>query len=175
MFDLEDIRDALAIGGALIALFVFALLLSMCGGCGPSPRFLPIKLTASPTLSVLLDQAVAVINAEAETQGLPHVVELGLGVWVVEDKSPPGGSGTPFTCGYFDLANNEIGVRLGFGCGGQLQLAIVIHEIGHAAGLGHSTDPGSVMYPSVRQGWTPEQLARSLLAELDALTAERGP
>ncbi len=50
----------------------------------------------------------------------------------------------------------------------------VLHELGHAAGLGHSSDPSAVMYPSYTAGTTRRILSQDDLSGLYAIYGQAG-
>ncbi len=61
--------------------------------------------------------------------------------------------------GHANLGKGVVEVALGgYGCDGTTQLftidtveTIMIHELGHSLGFGHSTDPNNIMYPSIKE------------------------
>jgi len=62
--------------------------------------------------------------------------------------------------GHANLGKGVVEVAIGsYGCDGSFQLFdvdtveyIMTHELGHSISLGHSTNPESVMYPSISKG-----------------------
>lgn len=164
-----DIVDAFTY--SLLIVLLSLSFLGLCG-CGKPPAKIEAGMSA----------AVAAVNGAAiAAGGFPLVAfngttVTGIGVgwrilYVVEDTDRE-------RCGFHSKWTNVIGVRLDpecVGIDGEEITPILIHELGHAMGLQHVFERGkpSIMREAVWPGWTPQEAAESLIAEL--LAHDPGP
>ncbi len=79
--------------------------------------------------------------------------------------------GTPTIGGdaHFDAAEVWADLVLGGPAGSFDYASVVLHELGHALGLGHSADPAAIMFPSIAPGAIKRTLAPDDLAGIRAI------
>lgn len=68
-------------------------------------------------------------------------------------------------CGFFDGLIIQVS-RECVAYGRDASECVIVHEVGHALGIGHSQDQKSVMYPSFQSGRTLKMCADSLAQEM---------
>jgi hypothetical protein len=136
------------------ALLLPALFLVAC-----RPAFL--VLSPEPAMQTIVEETVATVNA---TAGFPllRIAEGGIVVKMVAQVEAG-----PRECGQWFPETERIHIRQG--CLNQHYTpSVIVHEIGHAFWLPHSSDKESVMHEAAHW-WPLERAAVSLINELSII------
>lgn len=103
-----------------------------------------------------------------------HTFDGATGVLAHGYYPPPNGTSAAGDV-HFDDAENWY---VGFGVPGGAQIdlySVALHELGHAIGLGHSTDTASIMFPTYTIGTTNRELGAEDIALIQAEYGEATP
>ncbi len=139
---------------------VVVVLLSACAKKGPEAHW-PAKITGFDGLNTeqeaLLRQYVTDLNTRAG-QNLVNLDGEGFPIHVSVVGAP---SNQPQRAGYSILSDDECQIQLSTFMLGENRAdyleSVFLHEIGHCAGLGHTSELGSIMYPTTARWSTYSQ------------------
>lgn len=139
---------------------LIVVLLSACAKKGPEQHW-PAKITAFEGLSAeqqtLLRQYVEDLNTRAG-RNLVNLEGEGFPIHVSVVTAP---SNQPQRAGYSILSEEECEIQLSSFMLGASRAdyleSVFLHEIGHCAGMGHTSELGSVMYPTTARWSTYSQ------------------
>lgn len=153
---------------------LIVVLLSACAKKGPEQSW-PARITAFDGLNsdqqALLRQYVEDLNTRAG-RNLVNLEGEGFPIHVSVVNAP---SSQPQRAGYSILSEEECQIQLSSfmlnANRADYLESVFVHEIGHCAGMGHTSDVGSVMYPTTARwsSYSQQQISNFVTSFMDSV------